>query len=61
MSLDWEYTKAHVLAYVKQLESKKKTKSLGLRLNLTKEIKPVAKTEESEVFPIYGDKKYKGD
>lgn len=59
MSLDWEYTKAQVLAYVKKLETPKPKKNLGLRLKLS-EPKPIINQDLQE-FPIYGEKKYKGD
>ncbi|WNA15531.1 hypothetical protein [Acinetobacter phage HFM1] len=62
MSLDWEYTKKHVLDYVKKLKSREKQKTLGLRLNLTSESKPVVNTDKDGNFLIYNnDRKYKGD
>lgn len=59
MSLDWEYVKKHVLDYVKKLEQPKPKKDLGLRLKLSKP-KPIV-NQDSQDFPIYGEKKYKGD
>lgn len=57
--LDWDHIKSHVLDYVKKCEAPKPKKKLDLRLKLA-EPKPIV-NQDLQDFPIYGEKKYKGD